>query len=241
MRRRDALIIGGAMAIAVAIPPVLRRKRDHFTFQQLPGFEEFRRLDRGAISATQNPFSGLDGPAPRPPNLPPCQALFGPEGWTGDLLPVAVFTDVNCPNCATFEARLLRLRENGTPIRLIWHQLPLLGPRSVAAARATLAADLQDAGDAVYRDLMQRVLRPGPAAIQDLAARHGLDADRMLADIEGNAVQARLDASLGLGAALGIPGTPGTMVGRTLVIGAMVTAELQALIDLELSEPFRGC
>ena len=40
-----------------------------------------------------------------------------------------------------------------------------------------------------------------------------------------------------LGGRLGIPGTPGTVVGRTLVIGAIKEADLNKLIDLERSEP----
>jgi predicted DsbA family dithiol-disulfide isomerase len=231
------LIIGGAMAAAIALPPYLRRRDAGFEFQPLQGHPGFRRLDRGAVTARVDPFAGLDGPSPAAPDIPLCQALFGAEGWSGPALPVAVFSDVNCPNCAAYEARLLRLQAEGTPIRLTWHQLPLLGPRSVWAAKVILAARRQDAEEAVHRDLMSRVLRPGPAGVRDVAERHGLDATKLLSDAQSGSIQAEIDRNLGLGASLSIPGTPGSVIGRTLVIGAIPTRDLERLIALEQDEP----
>ncbi len=241
MKRRDALIISAAIAVAVAIPPILRRNASAFDFEPLNGFDGFRRLSRGTTSSPGDPFFGLGRAAPAPLERPICEVLFGNTTFPSQSVPVAVFTDVNCPNCATFEARLIRLQQGGAPVELFWHQLPLLGPRSVWAAKVTLAAEMQGAGEDVHLDLMQHVLRPGPAGAHDVAARHGLDAAKLLADAQGADVQARLDAAINLGAALGIPGTPGSVIGRTLVIGAIGQNDLERLIDLELSEPFQGC
>lgn len=241
MKRRDALIISAAVAVAMAIPPILRRNASAFDFEPLNGFDGFRRLSRGATTGAGDPFFGLGRAGPTPLDRPICEALFGDIALPGQSLPVVVFTDVNCPNCAAYEARLIRLQQAGAPIEIIWHQLPLLGPRSVWAAKVTLAADMQKAGDVVHRDLMQRVLRPGPAGVRNVAARHGLDAAKLLADAQSANVQAQLDTAINLGAVLGIPGTPGSVVGRTLVIGAMNEQDLERLIDLELSEPFAGC
>jgi hypothetical protein len=243
MRRRDALVLGGVAAIAIAIPPYLRRRATSFAFEPLNGFDGFRRLDRGPLTNSLDIFAGLSDP-PEPHQQPPhpiCPVVFGTPGWNDDTLPIAVFGDVNCPNCLAFENRLDRLQKGGAPIRMVHHQLPLLGPRSVWAARVILAAGLQGDAGAVYRDLLSRVLRPGRAATRAVAERHQLDGERLWADANGAIVADQLGKALGLGAALGIPGTPSSLVGRTLVIGAMSEQDLTRLIDLERSEPFTGC
>lgn len=244
MRRRDALVAAGLIGIAVSIPPLLRLRPPRFEFEDLPGLPGFRRLAQGPISAAPPVFAGLrtDAEAAADRALPDdlCRFIFGAEPW-GDTLPLAVFSDFFCPFCAAFERDLLRLRENGAPVRLIFHELPLLGPRSRDLARVALAAGRQGKRDAVRRDLMQRGLRPGPAALTALAGRHGLDGARLQADVQSDGVAQELETALALGRRLGIPGTPASLVGRTLVIGAIEVLPLEALIALERAEPFGGC
>lgn len=242
-KRRDLLAIGGLAAVALAIPPYLRRSPIAFEFQPLADFPSFRRMNGGPISGGFDVFAGLDAPVEphQPPVLPLCNPLFGPQGWGKDRLPIAVFGDVYCPNCVAFESRLDAIIVDSAPVRLIHHQLPLLGDRSVWAARVILAAGLQDADNTLYRDLLQRGLRPGRAALRDVADRYGLDAEQLWADATGPVVADLLGKALGLGSALGIPGTPSMVVGRTLVIGGLAKKDLIRLIDLERSEPFTGC
>jgi len=242
MRRRDLLVIGGLVGTAVAIPPYLRRRADVFEFQPLEGFAGYRRLEWGSISASFDVFAGLSEPAEpyQFPEPPFCDALFGTTDWTEPSLPVAVFGDVNCPNCAAFESRLARIQRD-TKITVIHHQLPLLGPSSERAARLILAAGLQGSADVVYQDLLGSVLRPGPVGARAVATRHGLDGDRLWEDANGPQVADLLGKALGLGAALGIPGTPSSMIGRTLAIGALSDQDLIRLIELEQSEPLSVC
>lgn len=247
MRRRDALILGGVIAVAVAIPPILRRMPSAFDFEPLPGFDGFRRIARGGITATANPFAGLEVPGDQQPlpSVPaprsPCLALFGPQGWGATSLPVAVFSDFNCPNCKVHEKRLFDLRDAGAPLRFVWHEMPLLGPSSLRAARAVLAARMLGAEELARAYLTDRLLRPGPAALRSLAEAIGVVPAMLQQEVEGARVSQALAQSLDLGARLGIPGTPGTVIGRTLVIGAMKQADLERLIEIELSQPQTVC
>lgn len=246
MRRRDALVIGGAMAVAIAIPPLLRRIPTEFEFTPVPGFAGFRRLDNGPTSGGVDPFFGLGTRLPDQAPLDdsvsqnPCMALFGPDGW-GDTLPIALFTDVNCPYCKVLEARLIGLRDRGAPIRLIWHEMPLLGPASIRAARAVLAARFLGLEAPARAYLASQTLRPGTAAIDAFAEALGVSGAVMQPEIEGHRVSEALATSLALGARLGIPGTPGTVVGRTLVVGAIRDADLDALIEIERDTPQNVC
>jgi protein-disulfide isomerase len=243
MRRRDALALALLVGGALALPPYLRRRAEPFGFEPLPQMPGFRRVAQGPLTGGGDVFAGLRTPeeaaadAALPADLCP---LIHPDTG-GASLPAAVFSDYFCPFCATLEQRLLRLREEGVPIALRFHPLPLLGERSQRLARVALAAARQTGFEPVHLDLMGRGLRPGPAALRDFAERHGLAADRLAADAASEAVTRDLAQALALGRALGLPGTPGLMVGRTLVVGAIEKRRLIDLIALERDTGFTGC
>jgi predicted DsbA family dithiol-disulfide isomerase len=218
-------------------------REDGFAFAPVPGAPGFRRLEAGAVSAPLgDPFVGLREPgAPPPPEpLPPaalCAALFGspPEG----TLPVAAFSDYYCPYCRDLTARLAARADLG--LHLAWHELPLLGDASAAAARAALAADLQGAYPAFQARLLRASFQPTDAYLADLAHSLGLDPARLLADARGEAVALRLAASARAAATLGIGATPALVVGRTLVSGVISDARLDALIARERAEGPPSC
>lgn len=244
MRRRDVLIIGGAVAAALALPPILRRQDRAFAFEEMPGLPGFRRLVQGRLSGAPDMFAGLRTPeeiaadARLPQSL--CRAIF-PSPVRPDHLPIAVFSDYYCPFCAALDQRLADMAASGTEIDLVFHELPLLGDRSVAAARVALAAARQGDHTAIHLYMMQRVLRPGPAGIRDVAERHGLDAAQLMQDVRSPDIDRKLADALALGRALGIPGTPGMVIGRTIVIGALPKSTLEQLIALEQRNAFGGC
>ncbi len=247
MRRRDALWIMGALGVAVAIPPVLRRIPTSFTFEPIAGFDGFRRVQGGAVSGGVDPFFGLGARLPDQEALPlemskdPCLSLFGPLGWDENTVPVAIFSDFNCPYCKDLERRLIALRDGGAPIRLVWHEMPLLGQSSYRSARAVLAARFLGREDAARQYLQNTPLRPGPTALAAMADHLQVPDDMLLREFDGARVSAALTESLSLGQRLGIPGTPGTVIGRTLVIGAIKDADIKALIDLERATPQTAC
>ncbi|MEP0964495.1 MAG: DsbA family protein [Roseobacter sp.] len=242
MKRRDALVIFGAMGGAIAIPPILRRIPSDFNFEPLRGFEGFRSMSGGAVSGGVDPFFGLSAASDEAPTvatdpkISPCFELFGPTGWPDERVPVAIFSDFNCPYCKVLERNLINLRDSGAPIRLIWHEMPLLGPSSTRYAQAVLAAGFLGKSDKARRLLNESPLRPGPVALRQLAQKLELPEDMFLREVHGERVERAMKRSLSLGRRLGIPGTPGIVVGRTLVIGAISTPDLQKLIKIEGNE-----
>jgi hypothetical protein len=250
MRRRELFAIGGLMAAAIALPSLLRRLPQDFDFEPLEGFDGFRRVTGGAVSGAPNPFVGLGSRLPTPADpaefapkalKSPCQALFGEAGWTEERLPVAIFSDFNCPYCRSFEQRLMTLQASGAPVRLVWHEYPLLGDASYHAARAAIATRHLGAGDEAREYLWKNPLPPGPAGLKRLAAALDISAEVLLRVAAGKQVSEALSGSLELGGRLGIPGTPGTVVGRTLVVGEMRQPDLLKLIDLERAMPPPAC
>lgn len=237
LRRRDLLIAAGLVGATIALPRLVRLTGPEFSFEPIPGLPGFRRLSAGSLSGVQVALAGIE-PANehslrRQQSIAndPCGAGFGeqPPG----LVPVAVFTDYNCPYCPTLSGMVIDLIATGAPIAVTWHDLPVLGPRSVAAARAAIAAGRQDRYLPVHEHLMHRVLRPGPQALRDLARRFGMDPEQFLRDEASPETRERLAHSNAVAAGFGIIGTPSTLVGRTLVIGRIDRGRLERLIALE--------
>lgn len=252
-RARRALVAGGAVAaiaLAWSAAPALRRLLPQsFEFAPLADPPGFRRLSGGATSGGLDPFAGLSGPSAPQDAVPEselradlCRALFGAPPGRG-VVPVASFSDYYCPYCRVLTRRLSAIKdESGGAVRITWHEWPLLGGNSVAAAKAALAAKRQGAYAAFHASLMRSGFVPTPAFIDALAERIGVDPARMRADINSPAVAREIAEARGLARLFGFPGTPALVVGRTVVVGAIDDARLRALIDRERADgPLPGC
>jgi protein-disulfide isomerase len=117
-------------------------------------------------------------------------------------------------------------------LRIVYKDIPILGPGSVVGAKAVLAAQRQGA----YLK-MREALMTGPAQVdadlvKSFAQRLGLDWERLQRDMADPAIQARLDANLKLAHVLGIQGTPAYVIGDQLLPGAVGLDDLQQVIAL---------
>jgi len=242
--RRGLLVFAAAGAAAIAAPRIWSAFAPPPPGSPIPGLPGFVRLDDSDTSGAVNPFAGLDAPdpdgiapAPMPaagPDL--CAALFRDRIAPGTV-PMAFFTDINCPFCRAMERWLPGM--DGAAASLTWHDLPLLGPASRAAARAVAAAHLQGAGDTMRARLHRARLVPTSGYIRSLAEGIGLDPDRLAADMTGPAVTARLAQSLGLFHGFRAAGTPTLVVGGTLAVGQRSEAFVTGLIDAAAARPDR--
>lgn len=250
MRRRDVLIAAGAIGLAISVPRVARMFAPAFEFEPVAGLPGFRRLSGGVVSGAGSVFlTGLDPISPAQTARreiiadAPCDVVFGPVPWGDDRLPLAVFTDYYCPFCPTLSTLILEEVEKGTPVRPVWHDLPVLGPRSVAAARMAIAAGVQAKYVEVHRHLMHSSLPPGRQGALVLGDLFGLDAEQLLADAASDATSRKIEMAHDIAAVFGIAGTPATLVGRTLVVGRINRRDFRRLVSLELDaiDAFSGC
>ncbi|MFK7754045.1 MAG: DsbA family protein [Sedimentitalea sp.] len=247
MRRRDLIIAACAVGGVMALPRLRAAFAPEFVFEPLPGLVGFRQLPGGSASGIGSVMAGLQVPSPEQEALrdavraAPCASVFGAESWQDGRVPVVVFTDYNCPYCPVLSEIVIDLAESDAPIRPIWKDLPVLGPRSEAAAVVAVAAARQGRYLPVHRQLMRTVLRPGPAALRAIADRHGLDLVQLRADMASPEVLGQIARTKAVAAVFGIIGTPATLVGRTLVVGEIDAPTMRALIDVEQAEPFETC
>ena len=235
--RRAALAILGATGLVAGLRygvPLLRDRFAGLDFAPVPDAPGFRRLtNQGAVSTLSgfDPLVGVSTTAPDTADLGgDLRAALFFAGTAG--LPVAVFTDHNCPNCRALEARLaVALQGAGATLSL--HHLPRLGPGSLLGARATLAAGRQGSGPEMHHRLMASRAVIDLARVRREAETLGLDIQRLLGDLDHPDIDAHLSRATALADRFGVIGTPGLVIGRTFILGLVSEAILSRIIALE--------
>jgi len=147
----------------------------------------------------------------------------------GDVT-IVEFFDARCTYCKALHPNMQALLSRDGNVRVVMKDLPILGPNSVVASRALLAAQRQGKYEPLYDALLRLRTEPTEAVIQAEAQRAGLDWPRLRRDMDDPAIQARLQANIELAQRLQLEGTPALVIGDTLVPGAVELPELQRLV-----------
>lgn len=150
---------------------------------------------------------------------------------------IVEFFDVRCPYCKRLHEDMAELLNRDRNVRVVMKEIPILGPASVAAARALLAAQRQGKYAQLHDVLMRSRGEPTEAMIRAEAQRLGLDVPRLLREMQDPAIQRRLDANLALARSLQIEGTPALVIGDALIPGAVPLAQLERLVAEERQRP----
>ena len=141
------------------------------------------------------------------------------------------FYDTRCPYCREMRPELEALARQDPNVRVVFKDIPILGPSSVIEAKALLAAQRQGGYAAMQAAVMSDASAPTDAALRATATRLGMNADRLMRDMADPAITARLAANTALAQSLGISGTPALVIGNQLVPGAISLGDLQKLVD----------
>ncbi|PZR00217.1 MAG: hypothetical protein DI533_06385 [Cereibacter sphaeroides] len=253
VKRRDMLIAGGAIALIYGLRAL---PWDWFpgralVYSDIPDLPPFRRLaTAGQTSVATAALVGLDSPSEdadarraraEAARAHPCPALFGIDGRKR-IVPIAFFSEFRCPYCRVLERDLDTLMmEYPGSFRLVQHELPIFGPTSELAARASVAAARQGRQQELRRRFMRTSLVAEQASVMRVAANLGLDTDRLARDMASPEVQAELDQTRALADLFGFVGTPGLVIGRTVLNGAIPYAVLRQIAEDEASMPNPVC
>ncbi|MGQ0565242.1 MAG: DsbA family protein [Gemmobacter sp.] len=253
MRRRDLLVFGGIVALIYGLRAL---PWDSFPgrgprYADIEDLPPFRNLEGGGqTSGVALALVGLD-PSSGDADLrraradavraDPCPAVFGTD-TSQRVVPIAYFSEFRCPYCRALERDLDTLMaEYPTSFRLVQHELPIFGPPSELAARASVAAARQVKQQELRRRFMRTPLVAEEASVRRLAADIGLDVDRLVRDIASPEVQADLDRTRALADVFGFVGTPGLVIGRTVLNGAIPYALLRRIAEDETSMAVPVC
>ena len=147
----------------------------------------------------------------------------------GDVT-IVEFFDYRCPYCKQVEPSLAQLRKDDPKVRFVYKELPILGPDSVIASRAALAAHRQNKYQELHDALMRARGTLDEATVLKIAAEAGVDVNRLKADMGSPDVERIIKRNVDLAHALTINGTPGFIIGDQLVPGAVDMATLKSLV-----------
>ncbi|MBH64471.1 MAG: hypothetical protein CL569_18885 [Alphaproteobacteria bacterium] len=156
----------------------------------------------------------------------------------GDVT-VIEFFDYRCTYCKRFLPNLADLMRTDNNVRFVFKEFPILGPDSLAASRAALAARAQNKDLYVpfHNALMESRGVFSENRIFDIAREIGLDADQLKRDMEAPEIEEIISRNYAQAEALGIQGTPGFVIGDQVVPGYINREQLTAFID----EARTGC
>lgn len=198
-----AMVREAIMADPQVIPDAINR------LQQM----EVEKLLASNRSAIETPFAGAWAGAP-----------------DGDVVLVEFF-DYNCPFCRQSTADVDRLLKEDPGLKVVYRDLPVLGPESERFARASLSAAQQGR----YRRFYGAVFQGQGALTQERLIRNvraaGLDEARVAQDLAGKAIAAEVQKNLELGRALGLTGTPSYVIGNRILSGAVGYEALKKAVD----------
>ena len=149
----------------------------------------------------------------------------------GDVT-IVEFFDYNCGYCKRVVPTVAAVLRNDPNVRVVYKEFAILGPQSVAAARAALAAKRQGKYHEFHVALMSAE-RADENSVAATARALGLDYAQLVKDMGDPAIEEQLERNYRLATAIGINGTPAFVIGDRLVPGAVDEAAMMEIIATE--------
>jgi protein-disulfide isomerase len=151
---------------------------------------------------------------------------------------IVEFTDFECPFCAKADATINALEHdyNGrVRVTVVDHPLPM-HEHARLAAKAALAANAQGKYWELHELLFAHRDALDRSSIEGYARSVGLDMARFDRDLDGQDLEARVDAELALAEPLHVEGTPTFFVNGRRLVGAQPLDAFKTAVDRALAE-----
>jgi protein-disulfide isomerase len=152
--------------------------------------------------------------------------------WAGNPkgdVTLVVFTDYNCPYCRATSPEIDRLLAKDPQLKVVWREMPVLGPGSEKAAAAALAAAQGGKYLAFHRALFSGGHPDNDGLVVAAKAAH-ISPHDLAAGAKNHEVQTELQTNLALGQQLAIAATPFFIVGNRTIQGAVGYDRLAAAV-----------
>lgn len=149
----------------------------------------------------------------------------------GDVT-IVEFFDYRCAYCKRVLPSVRELLESDKNVRYVFKELPILGPDSVTASRAALAAwkIAPEKYFAFHSALMEARGELGEEQVLQIAEKVGLDRKKVKDGMAAPEVEKTIQRNLELAQKLRIQGTPAFIVGDALVPGAVDIEQLKDMV-----------
>lgn len=148
----------------------------------------------------------------------------------GDVTLVEFF-DYRCGYCRRAFPEVQALHQNDPNLRIVLKEFPILGPVSVFASRASLAAAKQDLASEFHTATMQAEGELTEDRVIEIARQVGLDIDRLRRDMDDPEIDEIIERNYALAEKLGIRGTPAFLTRTEIIPGAVGRERLKAVVE----------
>jgi protein-disulfide isomerase len=149
----------------------------------------------------------------------------------GDVT-IVEFFDYRCGFCKRVMPSLVELLKADKNLRIVFKEFPILGPESVFASKAALAAWLIDKGkyESMHWALMKTTGPLPESRVLKIAADAGFDAQALKKKMEDPVIEGLIQKNYALAEALDINGTPAFVIGDQIIRGAMDADTIRKLV-----------
>ena len=141
------------------------------------------------------------------------------SSWKGSAKPDVVMTyfyDYACGYCRKSNPDIDRLVAEDKGLRVVYRELPILGPDSVGASRAALAASKAGRFN-LFHDALSAAGRPTPESVAIAGTAASITPDLA----RDPAIEAEIQKNMTLAGQLGATGTPLFVIGDTVINSAV--------------------
>jgi protein-disulfide isomerase len=164
------------------------------------------------------------------------EILFDPDSpiggnASGDIS-IVVFFDYNCGYCKQTLPQIQSVLQSDTLVRIVFKELPILGPPSTFAAKAALAAARQGKYVEFHKALMMAE-RTDENAIRNISETLGMDYPKLEKDMADPQIAELIMRNLRLATSLDLNGTPAYIIGNQIIPGAIDAESLIRVVTIE--------
>jgi len=180
--------------------------------------ETKQRIDEVLVSKANEIYFHPDDPVGGNPN--------------GDVTLVEFF-DYRCGYCKRVHDTVLKLVKDDGNIRYVYKEFPILGAESVFAAKAALASNYQKKYTAFSDLLMRSRGKYSKEKVFKIAEKAGLDIPQLEQDMNKHEdlINSIVQRNYALAQQLDITGTPGFIIGNTIIRGAADFNTLKVAVE----------
>jgi protein-disulfide isomerase len=148
----------------------------------------------------------------------------------GDVTMIEFF-DYNCGYCKKVFGSINNLAAEDKNLKIIFKELPILGPSSETASKWALAAHMQGKYFAFHQIMMAHKGPINDEVLEKAAKDAGLDMARVKSDIQSTDILVQIEKNRSLAGQMGISGTPAFIIGTEVIPGAVDHDALKAKIE----------
>jgi protein-disulfide isomerase len=145
---------------------------------------------------------------------------------------IVEFFDYNCGYCKRVYPTVEKLLKSDGKIRYVYKEFPILGPSSVVAARAALAAWNLDQSkyEVFHAALMKSRGGLSEGKILRIATKSGFDEVKLKTAMKDPKIEAAIQKNHSIAQALKITGTPAFIIGNKIIPGAIDIDAMKKII-----------